>query len=356
MTSSPPGRRWLVGVVALVGLVLAVRMATSSTDTTDGHATPSTSATAVAPPDAAAELQQEVDTAFAPAAFAAIEVIKAQQRWRDGSATDEDLGGEVLVAYGDLFEARDALVALDLPAGPDAATLARALALHRGAAHLYIEWLRIVTTVTTVDDAALQAELDRSSRRVLQLADRTYDVAQAVLEPVVPTDGVEIQTGPPVPSWAESNLLPGPPLVRDGDQPVGGEPQDASPPETDPDSLASRLAAAGAPTAATVGSLLRTGLPGSVAGLGLSVVMVAEQLQAGGEAHDGSIEVQLALLAIAEASWLAAGAGRIDDAATAARLLAASERLALISDQVWSAVVLRGPTVPDTGQMATEDR
>ena len=308
-----------VGTAASIAIVAIAIVGGESGSGSGDRASTSTTSSVLS-----TEVQRDVDAAFGSAALAAIDVLRAQQEWRDGTLDDAALAGAVFLAEGDIVDAVERLASL-----PHRGT---ALSTYQAAADLYVEWLE-VAELTVAVDASLRQQADLGSRRVVRIADRTYDHARSLLlGDADPLADIDVQRGPAVPDWEADGLSPGSPLFR-------------TPAEEEP------AASGGPPDPDEVRDALEHGDAAALVSLGHR--FDAAQAVLAGSATDSDVALRLAMLAAAEGCWMSALGLLEPDSSVAGRLTAVGADLLSTSNRLWTTVTPR-LTMPDSWRGSRE--
>ena len=367
--ASPPGRRpvridhrarrdTVIGV-AVIGSVISVVLAVvvyGAISTHDQQIRGRTPAAAASPPTTGAssapvttvpltpqqkqaeDWSTQVTRDFAPLAEALQPLLLDVKPWEEHATPTAaaTVAADVTRFLPDFQSARQAL------ARQAALSLApQALADYRSAADLYTESIRLTGAAAGQPQGPLELQIQLSSDRVRELADRVFDQASVVLQPFTPVappaPGVTIIKPLDVPVWAEVGLAAGPPL----DVATPAAPRTYYQSTRPQESLAawrSQVSALALPSAGEEADAIRTGTAADLRSVSDRFSAAEAALTADPDPSNGRVtgtRLRLGLLVDAEAARTAEEAVLLGSSAAAPPLRQVSAALAVIGDGMW---------------------
>ncbi|HUR75646.1 MAG TPA: hypothetical protein VMZ00_15300 [Sporichthya sp.] len=335
-----PRNQWIAGGVVLAvlgagGVALAVRGSDPPGET------------------AADRWKKDVVADFSEMSQGAVGYLQTVNDWRSGKAAEKNVDAAADLALTQFLVTREHLAAR-APFGP----APRALPDYRDSVEIYIAHARLAklgAALTGKGDAKLQNQIELIMGRVRYVGDRLFDLGADELDKfttqAVDVPGFEYARAVDVPSFAGTDLAPGPPLAqaRPG-VPLNREYQKVRP----EGSFAGWQAAVEAAKIPAVRAEVQAISGGSVEDLNA----LAEQLTAASDSlyaapdpqgeRELSTRVQLGLLTQAEA-LRAAQVSRLVPAGLKAEAVEITQVLALVGNGMWDdRLGARDPGYPRT--------
>ncbi len=265
-----------------------------------------------------------------------LDYLKQINDWREDKVKDAALDVAASSALDKYLEARELLsVRTAFDQAP------RALANYQDAVELYIAHARLAKLGSVVKDEALQEQIQRTMGRIRYLADRMYDLGGTELTPYTfqlpETAGFEFQKPVDVPTFAGTDLAPGPPLAAPRPVSAAERKYQEDRPETELDAWIATVSAAKVPTTEAETKALSDGTPAQLSALAEEFTAASDALYAAADPRDEralNTRIQLGLLVQSEAMR----AGQIALLVAAGNRTEAKEiaqSLALLGNRMW---------------------
>ncbi len=333
--------QWIAAVVALVVLCAGgVALALSGSDDEEGTA--------------GDRWKSEVVGDFAGMSQGAVSYLQTVNEWRTDKADEKSVDAAADLALGQFLTTRD-LLAKRTPFGP----APRALTNYRDAVELYIAHARLAKLGAALrgkDSEQLNRQVQLIMGRLRYVADRLYDLGSDELEPFTTQEqevpGFEYTRAVDVPSFAGTDLAPGPPLA----QPQPGVPQNREyqneRPEDTPEKWKAAVEAARIPTVEAEVKAIADGSSEDLDRLAKELTAASDALYAAPDPQDErelNTRVMLGLLTQAEAMRVAQ-VSRLVPAKIKTEATEIAQILALVGNDMWDDARLgdRDPGYPRT--------
>ena len=160
--------------------------------------------------------KSEVTADFAGMSQGAVSYLQTVNDWRVNKAQEENVDAAADLALNQFLVARDAVAARQ-----PFAQAPRALLNYQDSIEIYIVTARLAKLgagLPAAADAKLQNQIQLMMGRVRYVADRLFDLGGDELAPFITqgpdVDGFDYQRAVDVPSFAGTDLAPGPPLAQ----------------------------------------------------------------------------------------------------------------------------------------------
>lgn len=281
----------------------------------------------------------QINGDFAPLTASLQPLLLDVKPWEDGtggSAAAAAVSSDASKFLPDFQAARQALLAqAPLSLAP------QALADYRAAADLYTESVRLIAVAAAQPAGPLEHQIQLSSDRVRELADRIYDQATVVLQPftpaVAPVAGVTIVRPLDVPVWAEIGLAAGPPL----DTATPAAPKTGYQAVRPQEPLArwrAQVEALDLPSAPAEAQAIGSGTATGLRAMSDLFATAEARLTSDPDPTDGRVvatRFRLGLLVDAEATRTAEEASLLGSSAATTRLQQVAAALAVTGDGLW---------------------
>ncbi|MBA3742991.1 hypothetical protein [Sporichthya sp.] len=285
--------QWIAGgvAVALLGATgLSIALDDSSSDATAAESAGDT-------------WKNGIVSDFGSMSQGALNYLKTINDWRTGKAKDPEVDAASGLALDNFLLTRDLLVDR---AGFDQAP--RALVNYRDSVELYIAHARLAKLGVGVKDDQLNRQIQLIMGRLRYVADRFYDLGGDEMKPYVFEDraveGFEFTRAVDVPSFAGTDLAPGPPLALA--KPAASQTREYQEvrPEEEFATWATTVEAAKVPTAEAEAKAIKNGTADELDTFAEQLTAASDYLHAAPDPLDErelSTRVQLGLLVQAEA-------------------------------------------------------
>ena len=320
-----PATRLSVGFIAVAAVLLVAAGSLIATTTASAPSGSPSSPSKTATDSWSAQISR--DYAFLDSPLASL--LQTFQQWRSGTSMAPTVTAAIDVALPEFLRTTAALaVQAPLP-WTDAA-----LKDYRASAQLYVQAIEVEWAAADLPNGALQGQLQNSAERIRELGDSVYNQATAALAPYLPAapvhPDVTIERLAPVPNWATTGLLPGPPLDLGTSSAQNSHIVAVT--------WKTAVAQSGIPSARIESAAIRSGGAAALDALGVAFQIAATSLAlaptpAGG--HSGSIGLRLCLLVDAEATRSAEAARMLPASPAQTALDNVAEAVALIGNELW---------------------
>ena len=334
--------QWIGGGVALAVLGvggIAYALNDSSSSTTEVAETPGE------------RWKREIAADFTTMSQGAVSYLQTINDWRTGKAQASAVDAAAGVALNQFLNTRAVLAGrAGFPEAP------RALLNYRDSVELYIVHARLAKLGAKVSDDQLNRQIQRIMGRLRYLADRLFDLGGDEMAPFATPDseveGFEYQRTVDVPSFAGTDLAPGPPLTPA--KPAAAQAREYQKVRPERPFLAwlAAVEAAKIPTVQAEVEAIRDGTVQELDAMSEQLTAASDHLYAAPdpmEERELSTRVQLGLLTQAEA-MRAAQLSRLVEDDLRPEAVEITQVLALLGNAMWDDARL-GPR--DTGYPKT---